>query len=71
MRSAWCPHPLIEQVMKAIQLNEKEITYALIALRRYEQALLAEDGVEMGDAVSDLLFVQSLIKRLGDSKRDL
>lgn len=57
--------------MKAVQLNEKEITYLLIALRRYEQALLAEDGVDMEDALADLIGVQSLLKRLGDSKRDL
>jgi hypothetical protein len=60
----------MEQVMKAIQLSEKEITYAIIALRRYEQALLAEDGVDMEDTATDLIIVQSLIERLGAAKRD-
>jgi len=57
--------------MKAIELSEKEITYALIALRRYEQALLAEDGEDMEDTATDLIFVQSLIQRLSAAKRDL
>jgi hypothetical protein len=57
--------------MPAIQLNEREITNALVALRKYEQALLAKDGAEMEDALNDLIVVQSLIKKLSDSKRDL
>jgi hypothetical protein len=56
--------------MKAIQLSEKEITYTLIALRRYEQALLADEDEEMGDTATDLIFVQSLIDKLNTAKRD-
>lgn len=61
----------MEQIMEAIQLSEKEITYALIALRRYEQALLAQDGTDMEDTATDLIIVQSLIERLSAAKRDL
>ena len=61
----------MEQVMKEIQLSEQEITYALIALRRYEQALLAEHGEAMEDTASDLIIVQSLIERLGAAKRNV
>lgn len=57
--------------MPLIQLNEREITHALVALRKYEQALLAKDGADMEDALNDLIVVQSLIKKLSDSKRDL
>ncbi|HEY0684005.1 MAG TPA: hypothetical protein VGD45_16865 [Steroidobacter sp.] len=56
--------------MKAIELSEKEITYTLIALRRYEKALLEQDDEEMGDTLTDLLMVQSLIKKLSAAKQD-
>jgi hypothetical protein len=57
-------------VMKAIQLSEKEITYTLRSLRRHEKALLEEEGEEMGDTLTDLLMIQSLIEKLSAAKQD-
>ena len=49
--------------MKSIEFTDKEITYLLVALRKYEERLLASDGEEMEDAAVDLVFAQSLSKR--------
>jgi hypothetical protein len=50
--------------MKSIEFTDKEITYLLVALRKYEEQLLASDGEEMEDAAVDLVFAQSLSKKL-------
>lgn len=56
--------------MKEIQLSDKEITYTLIALRRYEKALQEEEGEDMEDAATDLIIVQGLISKLSAAKRN-
>jgi hypothetical protein len=50
--------------MKNIEVTEKEITYLLISLRKYEESLLNSATEEMEDATTDLLFIQSLITKL-------
>jgi hypothetical protein len=50
--------------MKSIELTDKEISYLLVALGKYEEQLLASDGEEMEDAAVDLVFAQSLSKKL-------
>ena len=52
------------------QLSDKEITYTLIALRRYEKALQEEEGEDMEDAATDLIIVQGLISKLSAAKRN-
>lgn len=54
--------------MKSIEVTEKELTYLLISLRKYEEKLLASDEEEMEDTLTDLLFVQSLIAKLKQAK---
>lgn len=50
--------------MKNVEFSDKEITYLLIALRKYEAQLLADESEEMEDAATDLIFVQALTARL-------
>jgi len=54
--------------MKSIDLTEKEITYLLIALRKYEEKLLSSDEEEMEDTTTDLIFIQSLAAKLRAAK---
>lgn len=46
------------------EFTEKELSYLLAALRKYEEALFAADSDEMGDALGDLISVQALAARL-------
>jgi hypothetical protein len=55
---------MLENAMTGLELTEKEITYLLIALRRYEKELITEGDEDMEDAATDLIFVQSLISKL-------
>lgn len=50
--------------MKTLELTDKELTYLLLALKHYEAELLSRDEEDMEDAVTDLLFVQSLRKKV-------
>lgn len=54
--------------MKSLDFTDKEITYLLISLRKYEERLLAEESEDMEDATTDLLFIQSLIAKLKAAK---
>lgn len=54
--------------MKSIDFTQKEITYLLISLRKYEEKLISDESEEMEDAATDLLFVQSLIAKLKAAK---
>lgn len=50
--------------MHRLDLGDRQLTYLLIALRHYEQALMENEEEELGDALDDLLMVQDLIAKL-------
>ena len=50
--------------MKNVEFSDKEITYLLVALRKYEEQLLEEESEDMEDSATDLIFVQSLATKL-------
>ena len=50
--------------MNTVEFTDKELTYVLLSLKRYESQLLASTDEDMEDAATDLLFVQSLQKKL-------
>ncbi|MEN9867903.1 MAG: hypothetical protein RL748_3493 [Pseudomonadota bacterium] len=53
--------------MKSLEVGDKELVYLILALRHYEAKLMADWGSEnedlAADAVNDLVFVQSRLKR--------
>lgn len=54
--------------MSAIEFTDKEMTYLLLALKKYEAQLLAFDEEDMEDRTTDLIFVQALQQKVKDSK---
>lgn len=48
----------------SVEFTDKELSYLLAALKKYEGALLATDSEEMGDAVGDLICIQALVARV-------
>lgn len=51
-----------------VEFSAKELTYLLPSLRKYEQALLEQEGEDMEGAATDLVFVQSLSSKLKAAK---
>jgi len=54
--------------MKSLDFTDKELTYLLISLRKYEEKLLTDESEDMEDTTTDLLFIQSLISKLKAAK---
>ena len=54
--------------VKTVEMSNKELTYALIALRKYEKELLETEAEPMEDAGNDLIFIQALIERFKEAK---
>lgn len=54
--------------VKTVEMSNKELTYALIALRKYEKELLEITDEPMEDAGNDLIFIQALIERFKEAK---
>ncbi len=52
--------------MHMIELGDRQLTYLLLALRRYEQALMDSEDEALGDELDDLLMVQDLISKLSE-----
>ena len=50
--------------MKNLDFTDRELTYILISLRKYEEKMLSDEAEDMEDTATDLLFVQSLISKL-------
>lgn len=50
--------------MISLEFTQKEIVYLVLALKRYEAELLAQEGEDMEDSATDLIFVQTLRTRL-------
>lgn len=50
--------------MVSVELTKREVTYLVIALRRYREGLLKNVGDEIGDEYDDLLMADHLIQRL-------
>lgn len=51
-------------LMKNLDFTDRELTYILISLRKYEEKMLSDEAEDMEDTATDLLFVQSLISKL-------
>ncbi|GLQ91531.1 hypothetical protein [Dyella acidisoli] len=51
-----------------VELSARELTYLLLSLRKYEQGLMAQEEEEMEDTATDLIFIQSLSKKLVAAK---
>ena len=43
-----------------IEFSPKELAYLLLSLQKYELALLEQEGEDMENVATDLMFVQSL-----------
>lgn len=54
--------------MTKLEFTDREMTYLLVALRKYEESFLASEDEEAGDSVPDLLIVQALRKKLKAAK---
>jgi len=54
--------------MTKLELSDRETTYLLVALRKYEESLLAAEDEEAGDSIADLLVVQALRKKVNEAK---
>ena len=54
--------------MTKLEFSDQEATYLLVALRKYEEALMASEDDEVGDSVNDLLVIQALRKKIKDAK---
>ena len=54
--------------MTKLELNDRETTYLLVALRKYEESLLVTEDEEAGDSITDLLVVQALRKKVNEAK---
>lgn len=54
--------------MTSLTFTDKEITYLLLSIKRYETQLLEADEEDMEDSVTDLLFIQALRKKLQEAK---
>lgn len=54
--------------MTKLEFTDREMTYLLVVLRKYEESLLASEDEEAGDSVPDLLIVQALRKKLKAAK---
>ena len=54
--------------MRSIELSDKEMTYLLLALRKYEEVLSNVSDDEVGDSIGDLLIVQALRKKIKSVK---
>lgn len=50
--------------MKNLELTEREITYLLLSLKKYEAQLLESSDEDMEDTATDLIFIQSLQEKL-------
>ena len=54
--------------MTKLELSDRETTYLLVALRKYEESLLVIEDEEAGDSITDLLVVQALRKKVNEAK---
>jgi hypothetical protein len=54
--------------MYKLEFNDREMAYLLVALRKHEEALLASEEEEAGDAVTDLLVIQALRRKIKEAK---
>jgi hypothetical protein len=54
--------------VKTVEMSNKELTYALNALLKYEKELLETEDEPMEDAGNDLIFIQALIARFREAK---
>ena len=58
-----------EAGMKTLEFSDREMTYLLLALRKYEEKLQTRDDDEpMGDDLQDLIIIQALRKKIAAAK---
>lgn len=56
--------------MIKIEFSNKELTYLLLALKKYERELLSTDDEDMEDSVNDLLIIQGLQIKIASQRND-
>ena len=54
--------------MNTIDFTDKELTYLLLSLKKYERQLLSKEEDDLEDIATDLIFVQSLQARIRSVK---
>lgn len=54
--------------MKTVDFTDREMTFVLLSLKKYETHLLESEDEDMEDSLTDLLFIQSLQKKLNALK---
>jgi hypothetical protein len=47
-----------------LTLSKRELTYTLLALRKYREAILDKDEDELGDDLDDLMLLDNAIEKL-------
>lgn len=54
----------------SINLTPKQLTYTLVALRKYAKTLAEKDEEDMGDDYEDLLMIESIIDELEQVRKE-
>lgn len=50
----------------SLTLSRRELTFILLALRKFREAILDSDDDELGDDLDDLMILDSALKKLED-----
>lgn len=56
--------------MTSLAFTTKELTYLIVATKRFRENLHASIHEEMGDEYDDILMADHLIKRLAEAVKD-
>lgn len=56
--------------MTSLAFTTKELTYLIVATKRYRENLRTSIHEEMGDEYDDILMADHLIKRLAEAVKD-
>lgn len=59
-----------EKPMTSLAFTTKELTYLIVATKRFRENLHASIHEEMGDEYDDILMADHLIKRLAEAVKD-
>lgn len=59
-----------EKRMTSLAFTTKELTYLIVATKRFRENLHASIHEEMGDEYDDILMADHLIKRLAEAVKD-
>ena len=59
-----------EKTMTSLAFTTRELTYLIVATKRYRENLHASIHEEMGDEYDDILMADHLIKRLAEALKN-